>query len=76
MAKLILVPKSDSPMAKQTSKKINTISKVAFLQCACGSRDMIQVTTGLLLEQGVPKGGVKQWLCASCLVKGVRSVVY
>ena len=56
MAKLILVPKSDSPMAKQTSKKINTISKVAFLQCACGSRDMIQVTTGLLLEQGVPKG--------------------
>lgn len=76
MTKLILVPKGDSPKIKQIIKRVNAFSKVAFLQCACGSRDMIQVTTGLLLDGGTPKGGTKQWLCASCLVKGVRSIVY
>ena len=76
MAKLILVPKVVTPKAKQISRKINAISKVAFLQCACGSRDMIQVTTGLVLERDTPTMGTKQWLCSAYLVQGVRSIIY
>lgn len=49
MAKLVLVPKVDAPKARSMSRRADAISKAKFLQCACGSRSLIQVTTGLAL---------------------------
>ena len=47
----------------------------ALLQCRCGSRELIETRTGVLMAYGKPTGGTRQMLCAVCLTKGQRVVV-
>jgi hypothetical protein len=46
-----------------------------ILQCNCGSREFIEAKTGVLFKDGKASGGVKQLLCAACLLKGERVVI-
>lgn len=77
MATLKLVPKAPVPEKERVRQRVKRMPKPAtMLQCGrCGGREVIEVKSGVLLQDGKTKGGTKQLLCAHCLVKGERVVV-
>lgn len=46
-----------------------------MLECRCGSREMIEAKTGVLLKNGRATGGTKVMLCVNCLLRGERVIV-
>lgn len=76
MPNLKLVPVvSPSPVEKVRQRVKSAPKPTAMLQCRCGSREMIETKTGVLLIGGKPTGGTKQIICAACMLKGERVVV-
>lgn len=46
-----------------------------MLQCPrCAGREVIETKVGMVLTDGKPRGGTKQWLCALCHSRGERVV--
>lgn len=61
----------------ETEKRRQKISKPSHtLQCRCGSIDVLEIKSGVVLKHGKPSGGTKQIVCASCYLKGDRVVLF
>jgi hypothetical protein len=67
------VPYSQPPEAEKRRQRIKAPS--AALSCRCGSQDVIEVKSGVVLRYGKPSGGTKQIFCAICFMKGDRVVL-
>lgn len=75
-SRLRIVPAAPVPAKERVRQRIKAMDKpAAMLECRCGSRELIEVRTGVLLQAGKTKGGTRQLLCAACLVKGDRVIV-
>ncbi|HWH72859.1 MAG TPA: hypothetical protein VNV16_01160 [Methylibium sp.] len=63
--------------AEQVRKRVRAMPKPAeMLQCKrCGGREVIETKVGVLWQAGKTKGGTKQLICASCLIRGERVVL-
>ncbi|MBT2326113.1 hypothetical protein J7E62_27675 [Variovorax paradoxus] len=74
---LKLVPAAEPSPAEKVRQRVRAAPKPAsMLQCnRCGGRELIETKTGVLYQDGKPKGGTKQLLCATCLMKGERVVI-
>lgn len=72
---LHLVPPAAAPDAPKL--KSRTASKPAeMLQCPrCGGREMIETVIGAMLQARKLKGGTRQIVCFSCMLKGERVVL-
>lgn len=46
-----------------------------MLECRCGGRELIPTKTGVLFKGGKPTGGTLQYICAACMLKGIRVIV-
>lgn len=76
MPNLKLVPVVAPTPVEKVRQRVKSAPKPdAMLQCRCGSREIIETKTGVLLIGGKPTGGTKQYICAACLMKGERVVV-
>ena len=76
MLKLTIVPASAPPEPERLRLKRRADPKPpTMLQCRCGSRDVLQVKTGVLMSAGKPTGGTRQLLCAACYMTGKRIVL-
>ena len=71
----VVPPSAPSPGERIRLRRKTDPRPAALLQCRCGSREMIETKTGVLMSNGKPSGGTKQMLCAVCLTKGQRVVV-
>jgi hypothetical protein len=71
----LIKPAEPSPVEKVRQRVKAAPKPGAVLQCRCGSREMIETKTGVLLIGGKPTGGTKQYICAACLMNGERVVV-
>lgn len=69
-----IVPPSLPPESEHRRQRIKSV-KSSVLECRCGSREMIETKSGVTLKDGKPCGGIKQMVCAACLIKGQRIVV-
>lgn len=67
---LKLVPAIAITPAEQIRQRIKKIKPPAMIECRCGSRQVLQVKSGVLIKDGKPSGGTKQLLCAACFAKG------
>ncbi|WP_148716482.1 hypothetical protein [Chitinolyticbacter meiyuanensis] len=59
---------------EEVRKIVRAMPKPAsMLQChRCGGREIMETKIGALLKNGKVSGGTKQYLCASCFLKGER----
>jgi hypothetical protein len=75
--KLTLVPSKPPGPAEAVRLRVKKAPKpAAMLQCnRCGGREVLELKTGVMLEDGKPKGGTKQLVCATCYMKGDRVVL-
>ena len=66
----------DTPRKRVADRLSAAKPPASMLQChRCGGREVIETKVGVLLQSGKAKGGTKQILCASCLMKGERVVL-
>lgn len=72
---LRIVPPAAEPPDAAVRRRVRVAAASAELRCRCGSRDAVAVVTGASLFNGRVSGGVKQWLCAACLMQGRRVVL-
>lgn len=77
MPKLTVVPKQPAGPVEQTRQRLRRAPKPdAMLQCPrCAGREVVETKTGVVLREGKPRGGTKQYLCAGCLTRGERVVL-
>jgi hypothetical protein len=75
--KFTVVPPSEPSPKEKVILRIKKAPKPAsMLQCnRCGGREVIETRTGVLYENGKPKGGTKALICANCHAKGERVVL-
>ena len=74
-ARLRVVPPSPAPAKERVRQRIKSATSACIIECRCGSRTVIEVKTGVLLQSGKIKGGTRQLLCAACFAKGERVVL-
>lgn len=76
MPKLTVVPPAPVPAKERVRQRMKAAPRPAnMLECRCGSRELIEVKTGVMFKNGKASGGTKQLLCACCMRKGERVVV-
>lgn len=68
-------PAEDTPK-ERVYKRLRAQKVPGMLQCPrCAGREIVETRLGAMWRPGGIKGGVKQYLCATCLLKGERIVV-
>lgn len=74
---LKIVPPSEPSPAEKVRQRIKRAPKPeAMLQCnRCGGREVVETKTGVVLKNGKPGGGTRQYVCANCLSHGTRVVL-
>jgi hypothetical protein len=75
IARLRVVPPTPAPAGEKVRQRIKSATPACIVECRCGSREVIEVRTGVLYVAGKTKGGTKQLLCAACFRKGERVVL-
>lgn len=71
-----IVPPAPEPPSEKVRRRVRAMPRPATLmQCRCGGRELIETRTGVLLKNGKPTGGDRQYLCAMCFMRGERVVV-
>ena len=66
----------ETPRIKAEKAKKARPDAAHLLNChRCGSSSVIEVKTGMIVKNGKPQGGTKQYLCAFCLMKGQHVVL-
>lgn len=81
MARLTLVPPPTAPRDKKVERiaKIKREAPPSLLQCplrTCLSTSFIEERTGVMLRNGKASGGTKVLICAMCMTRGKRTVVW
>ena len=57
-------------------KRVRQTKTGPIVQChRCGGREVIESKIGVVLKDGKPTGGTKQFICVTCLLKGERVVL-
>lgn len=74
---LRLVDKPPLDGAAAVKRRIRKAPRpAAMIQChRCGSREVIETRTGVMLKDGKPAGGTKALICAGCWLTGERIVL-
>lgn len=77
MPKLTVVPKTAPGPAESVRQRLRRAPKPAsMLQCPrCAGRETLTLKSGVLMQDGKTKGGVKTEVCALCFLKGERVVL-
>lgn len=75
VARLRVVPPTPAPAGERVRQRIKSATPACIVECRCGSREVIEVKTGVLYAAGKTKGGTRQLLCAACFRKGERVVL-
>lgn len=69
-------PPPDTPKQRVIDRIKRTQKPPSMLQChRCGCREVLELKTGVLYQDGKTKGGTKAIVCASCFMKGERVVL-
>ena len=64
------------PPEKPKLKSAKASKPAEMVQCPrCTGREVIETMIGALMQAGKLKGGTRQVICVSCLLKGERVVV-
>lgn len=71
-------PAPDTPTNRSRARIKATPKPPELLQCPrCGARELIETKIGVSVRKGSkPSGGTKQILCAACMMRGERVVVW
>ena len=70
-------PPPEEDGRKKAAKRITAPRPAEMLECPrCKGREVVPSVIGLMLINGRPRGGTKQYLCVTCLLKGERVVIY
>lgn len=76
MPKLSAVPPSAPPSSEKLRQRIKAMPKpAAMLECRCGSREFIELKSGVEYVDGKARGGTKALACANCWRNGERVII-
>lgn len=79
MAKFTVIDGSPPPdtATQRLTDRIKRQPKPAhMISChRCGCREVLELKTGVLFQEGKTKGGTKATVCAACFMKGERVVL-
>lgn len=75
MKQLSLVPPKAPSGAEKVRQRLKAQKPDSVLQCRCGGRELLPVKGGMIYRNGKAVGGVTQYLCVQCLMRGERVVV-
>lgn len=69
-------PPPDTPQQRAVDRIKKTPRPASMIQChRCGCREVLELKTGVLYQDGKTKGGTKAIVCAACFMKGERVVL-
>lgn len=69
-------PPPDTPQQRVRNRIKAGPKPAAMLSCyRCGGREVLQLKTGVLMQNGKPTRGTKAIVCAHCFMKGERVVL-
>lgn len=79
MAKFTVIdggPPPDTPKQRALDRIKKMPMPAEMIQCKrCGCREVLELKTGMLMQDGKPTGGTKAIVCAACFMKGERVVL-
>lgn len=79
MAKFTVIdgsPPPDTPQQRVRERIKRAPKPASMIQChRCGCREVLELKTGMLYQEGRTKGGTKAIVCAACFMKGERVVL-
>jgi hypothetical protein len=69
-------PPPDTPKQRVTERIKKMPKPASMLQCRrCGGREVLELKSGVLYQDGRTKGGIKTIVCATCFMRGERMVL-
>ena len=70
--------KAPDTSKEKSRKRVRRAPKIqGMLQChRCNGREVIETKIGVVIKDGKPIGGTKQYLCVTCLLNGERVVIH
>jgi len=69
-------PPPDTPKQRAVDRLKAAPKPAGIVQCPrCGCREVLELKSGVKLNNGKPTGGISQIVCAACFLKGERIVL-